>query len=71
METVKEWLKRTHDERYDKCKNYKIISSAGYVLWNEASCCFDIQWYNRVMEMYIASVEETDKWFIVTAKRGN
>lgn len=69
-ELVNDWLTRTHKERYEKCKNYRIIGVSGYVLLSETDSYLPSKWfYNEVMKMYVSKVEETDEWFTVTARR--
>ena len=71
METVKEWLDRTHKERYNKNKSYQIINPIGDSLINECSSEVYPQWWvddvlhNRI----VVEVEETDTQYIVTARK--
>lgn len=73
METVKEWLDRTHKERYNKNKSYQIINPCGDRLISEYSSLdvYHPQWwvndvlYNRI----VVEVEETDTQYIVTARK--
>ena len=71
QETVGDWLNRTHQERYEKNKSYRIINPAGYRVLSESSADLYPQWWvndvlhNRVVEI----VEETETQFIVTAGR--
>lgn len=70
LETVKSWLSQTHKERYEKCKNYYIIDIAGNILLKETCSYYPPRWfYDDVMKRYVSKVEETDKEFIVTARR--
>lgn len=70
LETVKSWLNRTHKERYEKCKNYRIIDVAKNILLSETCSYYTSSWfYDDVMKRYVSEVEETNKEFIVTARR--
>lgn len=71
METVNDWLKRTHKERYKKNKSYLIIDPAGYTLLSECSSDLPSQWFvNDVLHTRIVvEVEETDTQYIVTARK--
>lgn len=71
METVNEWLGRTHKERYNKNKSYCIINPFGDRLISECSSDVHPQWWvddvlhNRI----VVEVEETDTQYIVTARK--
>lgn len=71
METVNDWLKRTHKERYEKNKSYLIIDPAGYTLLSECSSYLPSQWFvNHVLHnRIVVEVEETDTQYIVTARK--
>lgn len=71
MESVSDWLDRTHKERYKKNKSYQIIDPAGYRLISECSSDSYPQWWiNDVLHTRIVvEVEETDTQYIVTARR--
>lgn len=71
METVSDWLKRTHKERYEKNKSYLIIDPAGYTLLSECSSDLPSQWFvNDVLHnRIVVEVEETDTQYIVTASK--
>lgn len=70
LETVKSWLSRTHKERYEKCKNYRITDVAGSILLSETCSYYPTRWfYDDIMKRYVSKVEETDECFTVTARR--
>lgn len=71
MKTVKEWLDRTHEERYNKTKSYCIINPFGVRLFSECSSEVYPQWWITYMlhTCIVVNVEETDTQFIVTARR--
>lgn len=71
QETVNDWLKRTHEERYEKAKNYLIIDPAGYTLLRECSSTYPPQWFvNDVLHgRIVVEVDETETQFIVTARK--
>lgn len=71
QETVNDWLKRTHKERYEKNKSYLIIDPAGYRLISEYSSDLPSQWFvNDVLHSRIVvEVDETETQFIVTARK--
>lgn len=72
QETVNDWLKRTHNERYEKNKSYQIINPIGDILISE--CPFYTQfypkwWVNDVLHnRIVVDVEETSTQYIVTAR---
>lgn len=70
-ETVNDWLNRTHKERYEKAKNFQIISPAGYKLLSECSSVLPPQCFvNDVLHSRIVvEVDETETQFIVTARK--
>ena len=69
-ETVADWLKRTHKERYEKNKSYIIIDPAGYRLISECSSDWNQWWVNDVLHSRIVvEVDETDTQYIVTARK--
>lgn len=73
METVKEWLDRTHKERYNKTKSYLIINPRGDRLISECSSSdlyYPQWWISDVLHNHIVvEVEETDTQYIVTARK--
>ena len=71
QETVNKWLNRTHEERYEKNKGYRIISVSGYTLLSKYSSTYpSLWWLNDVLHnRVVANVEETETQFIVTVKR--
>lgn len=71
QETVNDWLKRTHEERYEKAKNYRIIDPAGYTLLSECSSVLPPQWFvNDVLHgRIVVEVDETETQFIVTTRK--
>lgn len=70
-ETVADWLKRTHKERYEKNKSYLILDPAGYTLLSEYSSTYQPHWFlNDVLHSRIVvEVDETETQFIVTARK--
>ena len=69
-ETVNDWLKRTHKERYEKNKSYLIIDPAGYRLISECSSELNQWLVNDVLHSRIVvEVDETETQFIVTARK--
>lgn len=70
-ETVSDWLKRTHKERYEKNKSYIIIDPAGYTLISECSSTYPPHWFfNDVLHSrVVVEVDETETQFIVTARK--
>ena len=70
-ETVADWLKRTHKERYEKNKSYLIIDPAGYTLLSEDSSTYPPHWFfNDVLHgRIVVEVDETDTQYIVTARK--
>ena len=72
-ETVNEWLKRTHKERYEKAKSYQIINPRGDRLISECSSSdvyYPQWWINDVLHnRIVVEVEETDTQYIVTARK--
>lgn len=71
QETVNEWFNRTHKERYEKNKSYRIIGASGYTVLREYSSeVYPQWWYNDMLHNYVVvNVKETDTQFIVTVKR--
>ena len=71
QETVNDWLNRTHKERYEKNKSYRILDPAGYILLSECQSTYPPQWYiNDVLHSRIVvEVDETETQFIVTARK--
>lgn len=71
MESVSDWLNRTHKERYEKNKSYRIIGASGDDLLREYSSQVYPQWWvNDVLHnRVVVDVEETDTQFIVTARK--
>lgn len=70
QETVNDWLKRTHKERYEKNKSYQIIDPFGYRLISECSSDLNQWWVNDVLHnRIVVEVEETETQFIVTARK--
>lgn len=71
QETVNEWLKRTHEERYEKNKSYRIIGPDGYTLLSEYYSTYpSLWWLNDVLHnRIVVEVEETDTQYIVTARK--
>lgn len=72
-ETVSDWLKRTHKERYDKNKSYQIINPIGDILiseWSPLDVYYPQWWINDVLHnRIVVDVEETSTQYIVTARK--
>lgn len=73
QETVNEWLNRTHKERYEKGKIYKIMNPIGDTLISECSSSdlyYPQWWVNDVLHnRIVVEVEETETQIIVTTRK--
>lgn len=71
QETVNDWLKRTHNERYEKNKSYLIIDPAGYTLLSEYNSTYPPHWFfmDVLHTRIVVEVEETETQYIVTARK--
>ena len=71
MESISDWLQKTEFERFLKTKFYRIVNSEGTKLYDQLEARKYPQWWNvaPILGMIVTKVEETEGYFIVTAKR--
>lgn len=71
MESVSDWLQKTEFERFLKTKFYRIVDCSGAILYDQLDARKYPQCWNvaPILGMIVTNIEETEGYFIVTAKR--